>query len=295
MIYLHNHTGNHVEKRLWLVFVISVSVFLLEIIGGVLSNSLALISDSFHVMLDFTAIGISLIAFRIAKKAPSPKLSFGFHRAEIVAALINGITLILVSVFIFYESYKRFLEPQAVQTDTLLVFAVAGFAANIAMMVLLKKDSHSNLNIKGSYTHVFGDMLSSIGVIAGAIIMIFTDYPIIDPIVSVGIGILIVRSGIMLCKECTHIFMEGAPREIKMESVSEEIEGLEEVSEVHDLHIWTLTSNVFAMSAHVKIKQEYVPQTNNLLRKINEVLKEKFGINHCTVQIEHDLINPDKK
>jgi cobalt-zinc-cadmium efflux system protein len=292
---LHNHTENHVEKRLWLVLVISVSVFLLEIVGGVLSNSLALISDSFHVMLDFSAIGISLIAFRIARKAHTSKLSFGFHRAEIVAALINGITLIFVSGLIFYESYKRFLESQAVQTDTLLVFAIAGFAANIAMMVLLKKESHSNLNLKGSYTHMFGDILSSIGVIAGAVMMIFTDYRIIDPIVSVGIGILIVRSGIILCKESVHIFMEGAPKEIKMESVSEEIEGLEEVSEVHDLHIWTLTSNVFAMSAHVKIKQEYVPQTNNLLRKINEILKEKFGINHCTIQIEHDLINPDKK
>lgn len=292
---MHNHTENHVEKRLWLVLVISVSVFLLEIVGGVLSNSLALISDSFHVMLDFSAIGISLIAFRIARKAHTSKLSFGFHRAEIVAALINGITLIFVSGLIFYESYKRFLESQAVQTDTLLVFAIAGFAANIAMMVLLKKESHSNLNLKGSYTHMFGDILSSIGVIAGAVMMIFTDYRIIDPIVSVGIGILIVRSGIILCKESVHIFMEGAPKEIKMESVSEEIEGLEEVSEVHDLHIWTLTSNVFAMSAHVKIKQEYVPQTNNLLRKINEILKEKFGINHCTIQIEHDLINPDKK
>lgn len=286
---------NRVEKRLWLVLVISVSVFLLEIIGGILSNSLALITDSFHVIIDFSAISISLIAFRIAKKPHSSKLSFGFYRAEVVAALINGITLILVSGFVFYESYRRFLEPQTVQIHTLLVFAVIGFAANLAMMVLLKKESHSNLNIKGSYTHVIGDMLSSIGVIAGAIVMIFTNYSIIDPIVSVGIGILIIRSGIMLCKECIHVFMEGTPKEIKAESVSDEIEMLEEVSEVHDLHIWTLTSNVFAMSVHVKIKQEYVPQTNTLLRKINETMKEKFGINHCTIQIEHDLINPDKK
>ncbi|AJZ75874.2 hypothetical protein SU86_005285 [Candidatus Nitrosotenuis cloacae] len=283
------------EHRLWLVFVISISIFVLEIIGGILSNSLALISDSFHVMLDFSAIGISLIAFRIAKKPHSVKLSFGFHRAEIVAALINGITLILVSGFIFYESYKRFLDPQAIQTDTLLGFAIAGFAANLVMMILLKKESHSNLNIKGSYTHVIGDMLSSVGVIIGGIIISITNYPIIDPIVSVGIGMLIIRSGIMLCKECVHIFMEGTPKEIRIESVSDEIERLKEVSEVHDLHIWTLTSNVFAMSAHVKIRSEFISQTNNLLRKINEIMKEKFGINHCTIQIEHDLINPDRK
>lgn len=288
---MHNRT----EHKLWLVFVISISVFVMEVVGGILSNSLALISDSFHVMLDFSAIGVSLIAFRIAKKPHSAKLSFGFHRAEIVAALINGITLILVSGFIFYESYKRFLIPQEIETNTLLGFAIAGFTANLVMLLVLKKESHSNLNIKGSYTHVIGDMLSSIGVIVGGILISLTNYPIIDPIVSVGIGILIIRSGILLCKECVHIFMEGTPREIKLESVSDEIGALEGVSEVHDLHIWTLTSNVFAMSAHVKIQPESITQTNNLLRKINEAMKDKFGINHCTIQIEHDLISPDKK
>ena len=286
---------NHTEHKLWLVFVISVSIFVIEIVGGILSNSLALISDSLHVLLDFSAIGISLVAFRIAKKPHSTKLSFGFHRIEIVAALVNGITLILVSCFIFYESYKRFLEPQDIQINMLIGFAVVGFAANLAMMFILKKDSHSNLNIKGSYTHVIGDTLSSIGVIVGGIIMSFTNYSIIDPIISVGIGILIVRSGIILCKECLHIFMEGTPNEIKIQSVSEEITKFEGVYEIHDLHVWTLTSNVFAMSVHVKITQESVPQTNSLLRKINEIMKEKFGINHCTIQIEHDMINPDKK
>ena len=286
---------SHTEHKLWLVFVISVSIFVIEIVGGILSNSLALISDSLHVLLDFSAIGISLVAFRIAKKPHSTKLSFGFHRIEIVAALVNGITLILVSCFIFYESYKRFLEPQDIQINMLIGFAVVGFAANLAMMFILKKDSHSNLNIKGSYTHVIGDTLSSIGVIVGGIIMSFTNYSIIDPIISVGIGILIVRSGIILCKECLHIFMEGTPNEIKIQSVSEEITKFEGVYEIHDLHVWTLTSNVFAMSVHVKITQESVPQTNSLLRKINEIMKEKFGINHCTIQIEHDMINPDKK
>ena len=286
---------NHTEHKLWLVFVISVSIFVIEIVGGILSNSLALISDSLHVLLDFSAIGISLVAFRIAKKPHSTKLSFGFHRIEIIAALVNGITLILVSCFIFYESYKRFLEPQDIQINMLIGFAVVGFAANLAMMFILKKDSHSNLNIKGSYTHVIGDTLSSIGVIVGGIIMSFTNYSIIDPIISVGIGILIVRSGIILCKECLHIFMEGTPNEIKIQSVSEEITKFEGVYEIHDLHVWTLTSNVFAMSVHVKITQESVPQTNSLLRKINEIMKEKFGINHCTIQIEHDMINPDKK
>jgi len=277
------------------VLLISIGVFLFELIGGIISNSLALISDSLHVMLDFMAILVSLIAFRIAKRSSSITLSFGFHRVEIIAALINGITLIGASIFIFYEAYKRVHEPQNIEINTLLGFAVAGFIANIIMALLLKKESKSNLNIKGSYSHVIGDMFSSIGVIVGGILMIFINYPLIDSIVSVGIGILIIRSGIILCRECLHIFMEGTPNEIKVQSVSEEIMKLEGVYEIHDLHVWTLTSNVFAMSVHVKILQEFVPQTNNLLRKINEIMKEKFGINHCTIQIEHDLINPDKK
>lgn len=292
---MHNHTSNRLEKRLLLVLLISIGVFLFELIGGIISNSLALISDSLHVMLDFMAILVSLIAFRIAKRSSSITLSFGFHRVEIIAALINGITLIGASIFIFYEAYKRVHEPQNIEINTLLGFAVAGFIANIIMALLLKKESKSNLNIKGSYSHVIGDMFSSIGVIVGGILMIFINYPLIDSIVSVGIGILIIRSGIILCRECLHIFMEGTPNEIKVQSVSEEIMKLEGVYEIHDLHVWTLTSNVFAMSVHVKILQEFVPQTNNLLRKINEIMKEKFGINHCTIQIEHDLINPDKK
>ncbi len=292
---MHNHTSNHLEKRLLLVLLISIGVFLFELIGGIISNSLALISDSFHVMLDFTAILVSLIAFRIAKRSSSITLSFGFHRIEIIAALINGITLIGVSIFIFYEAYKRVQEPQNIEINTLLGFAVAGFIANIIMALLLKKESKSNLNIKGSYSHVIGDMFSSIGVIVAGILMVFINYPLIDSIVSVGIGVLIIRSGIILCRECLHIFMEGTPNEIKVQSVSEEIMKLEGVYEIHDLHVWTLTSNVFAMSVHVKIMQEFIPQTNNLLRKINETMKEKFGINHCTIQIEHDLISPDKK
>lgn len=292
---MHNHTSNRLEKRLLLVLSISIGVFLFELIGGIISNSLALISDSLHVMLDFMAILVSLIAFRIAKRSSSITLSFGFHRVEIIAALLNGITLIGASIFIFYEAYKRVQEPQNIEINTLLGFAVAGFIANIIMALLLKKESKSNLNIKGSYSHVIGDMFSSIGVIVGGILMIFINYPLIDSIVSVGIGILIIRSGIILCRECLHIFMEGTPNEIKVQSVSEEIMKLEGVYEIHDLHVWTLTSNVFAMSVHVKIMQEFVPQTNNLLRKINEIMKEKFGINHCTIQIEHDLINPDKK
>ena len=288
--------NNHIEKKLGIVFVISVAIFIFEIVGGLLSNSLALITDSLHVMLDFSAIGISLIAFRIAQRPHSSYLTFGFHRAEIIAAFVNGISLVIVSAVIFYEAYRRFLEPPQVNIQILLPFAFAGLCANIIMVILLKKESKTNLNIKGSYFHIIGDLLSSIAVIAGAIIMHFVSYFLVDVIVSIGIAILIVRSGITLCKECLHIFMEGTPKEIKLAHISEELEKLPEIDDIHDLHVWTLTSNVFAMSAHVRIKQEFVFQSNTILKKINYLMRDKFGINHCTIQIEneHDLIHPDK-
>jgi len=285
-----------IEKNLRIVFFIAISVFVFEIVGGILSNSLALVADSFHVLLDFSAIGISLIAFRIANRPHSSKFTFGFHRVEIVAALVNGISLLIVSAFIAIEAYKRFFDPPEIDVLILAGVAAIGLVANIAMAIMLKKESKSNLNVHGSYLHVLGDLISSIGVIVGAVIIFVSNYFIVDTIVSVAIAIMIARSGIVLCRKCLHIFMEGTPVEVKVTEISKELVKLDEIIEVHDLHVWTLTSNLYAMSVHVKIKSEFVRQTNGLLKKINHLMREKFGITHCTIQIEddQDLINPKK-
>lgn len=289
----HHH---NVEEKLGIVFFIAVGVFALELVGGLLSNSLALISDSFHIMLDFVAIGISLFAFRVAKKPHSPQLTFGFHRAEIMAAFVNGISLIAISIVIFYEVYNRFFNPPQINSQILIIFATIGLCANIAMAQLLHKDSKSNLNAKGSYIHVISDLVSTVGVIAGGVVMYFVPNPMIDLLISVGIGVMIIRSGIILCKECLHIFMEGTPKEIKTDEISYTLKNLEEVVDIHDLHVWSLTSNMYAMSVHVKIKAEFVNKNNVLLNKIRDTMKTKFGIDHCTIQIEdeYDLINPHK-
>lgn len=289
------HT-DHIEKKLGLVFVIAIGLFILEIVGGILSNSLALVADSFHILLDVIALGISLMAFKIAQRPHSTTLTFGFHRIEIIAAFINGISLVALAAFIFYEAYRRFLNPPEIDIGTLLIVAFAGLCVNIVMAFILKKESKANLNVKGSYMHVLGDLLSSVGVIIGAVLIFFLNNFIIDAIVSVGIGFLIVRSGMMLCKECLHIFMEGAPKEIVISEVSQVLQKFDGVTDVHDIHVWTLTSNVFALSAHVRVKQEYMHDPNTLLKKINQTMKEQFGINHCTIQIEseHDLVRPSK-
>ncbi|MCA9812676.1 MAG: cation transporter [Nitrosarchaeum sp.] len=273
----------------------AISLFVFQIVGGILSNSIALIADSFHIMLDFIAIGISLAAFRIAKKNPSSRLTFGFHRAEIIAAFVNGITLIAVSVFIVVEAYRRIFEPPEVDSILLVVFASIGLVVNIVMAKKLKKDSHSNLNVHGSYLHVLGDLLSSAAVIVGAMLVILLDAFIIDAIVGLVIAAIITRSGILLCKKCLHIFMEGTPEEIKITDVAKELRSMEEVVDVHDLHVWTLTSNLFSMTAHIKVRQEYLHNPDKILKKINHNMKEKFGIVHNTIQIEseHDLIDLD--
>lgn len=289
----HHH---NVEEKLGFVFFIAVGVFVLELVGGLLSNSLALISDSFHIMLDFVAIGISLFAFRVAKRPHSPQLTFGFHRAEIMAAFVNGISLVIVSVVIFYEVYNRFFNPPHINSQILIIFAIVGLAANVVMARLLHHDSKSNLNAKGSYVHVIGDLVATVGVVVGGIVMLFIPNPMIDILISAGIGVIIIRSGIILCKECLHIFMEGTPKEIKTDEISDTLKNLEEVLDVHDLHVWSLTSNMYAISVHVKIKAEFTNKNNVLLNKIRDMMKTKFGIDHCTIQIEdeYDLINPNK-
>lgn len=283
----HSHEGIQVERKLGIAFVITVGIFVVELVGGLVSHSLSLLSDSFHILTDFLAIGLTFIAFRVAQRPHSSTMSFGFHRIEIFAALANGVTLIAITAWIFYEAYSRFLSPHNIDIPTALAFAAIGLVANIAMALLLKKESKSNLNVKGSYAHVLGDLISTVAVIGGAVLMMFIPNAIIDVIISIGIGGLILRSGISLCKECFHIFMEGTPHEIKVDEVAKEMHKFDEITEIHDLHIWTLTSNVVAMSAHIKVKHQYIGKANSILKKINALMREKFGIDHCTIQIEN--------
>jgi len=283
-----------IQKKLSIVFAVSLATFGFQITGGILSNSLALIADSFHLLIDFSAIAIALLAFRISQRPHNSKMTFGFHRAEVVAAFVNGISLLIMAGFILHEAYNRITAPPEIETNILLVFASVGLVANIVMALILKEDSHTNLNVKGSYLHVLGDLISSVGVVLGTLLIIYFDAIIIDSIISIGIAILVAHSGIRLSKKCLHIFMEGTPEKINLVDIENELEKLNEIIDVHDLHIWTLTSNMHAMSVHIKVRDSAVHHTNEILKKINQIMQEKFGITHCTIQIEddNDLINP---
>jgi cobalt-zinc-cadmium efflux system protein len=259
-----------------------------EIAGGLLSNSLALLGDAGHMLVDALALGLSLIALNLAKKPATTKRTYGYHRAEIIAALANGVTLVLVSIYIFYESYQRFRSPPTVKTPIMLVVAVVGLAANLITMRLLHHDRHSNLNVRAAFFHVFGDMISSVGVIAGGIIIAVSGWKIADPIIAVMIGLIILWGAVDLVRESTDILLETVPKHIPLDEVTAAIKSIKGVVELHDLHVWTITSGIYALSTHILIEDQMLSRAAEITAAINRELAQKFNITHTTFQLENE-------
>jgi cobalt-zinc-cadmium efflux system protein len=259
-----------------------------EIAGGLLSNSLALLGDAGHMLVDALALGLSLIALNLAKKPATTTRTYGYHRAEIIAALANGVTLVLVSIYIFYESYQRFRSPPTVKTPIMLVVAVVGLAANLITMRLLHHDRHSNLNVRAAFFHVFGDMISSVGVIAGGIIIAVSGWKIADPIIAVMIGLIILWGAVGLVRESTDILLETVPKHIPLDEVTAAIKSIKGVVELHDLHVWTITSGIYALSTHILIEDQMLSRAAEITAAINRELAQKFNITHTTFQLENE-------
>ncbi|MFD2628225.1 cation diffusion facilitator family transporter [Oceanobacillus kapialis] len=278
----HHHTAN--KKVMFWSFIAIFTFMIVEAIGGYLTNSLALLSDAGHMLSDAAAIGLSLLAFKIGEKQATSDKTYGYKRFEIIAAFINGITLIAISLYIFYEAYHRFLEPPEVSASMMLI-AIIGFLVNILVAwMLMRGDSHDNLNIRSALLHVLGDLLGSVGaIIAGALIMVF-GWNIADPIASVLVSILILFSGVRIVKDSLHILMEGKPANINVEELKTAIGQIEGIRNVHDMHVWSITSEFPALSCHVVV--EYNIDRDQLLMKINQLAKHTFHISHCTVQVE---------
>jgi cobalt-zinc-cadmium efflux system protein len=260
----------------------------IEIFGGILSHSLALLGDAGHMLVDALALALSLIALNLAKKPATTTRTYGFHRSEILAALANGVTLVLVAVYIFYEAYQRFRTPPTVQTTIMLAVAVTGLAANLVTMRLLHRARHSNLNVRAAFFHVLGDTLSSVGVIAGGIIIAVTGWKIVDPIIAIMIGIIILWGAVGLVRESVDILLETVPKHISLEKVKEVIKGVKGVVELHDLHIWTITSGIYALSTHILIQDQMLSRAGEITTAINRELAQKFNITHTTFQLENE-------
>ena len=289
----HNHTeANHhadtSSRGLQLSLVIVAGIMAVEFAGGLLSNSLALLGDAGHMLVDALALGLSLIALNLAKKPATATRTYGYHRAEIVAALANGVTLVLVAIYIFYESYQRFRSPPTVKTPIMLIVAVVGLAANLVTIRLLHHDRHRNLNVRAAFFHVFGDMISSVGVIAGGIIIAVTGWKIADPLIAVMIGIIILWGAVGLVRESTDILLETVPKHIPLDKVSEAIKSVPGVVELHDLHVWTITSGIYALSTHILIEDQMLSRAADITSALNRKLEQQLNITHTTFQLENE-------
>jgi len=257
-----------------------------EIAGGIWSNSLALLSDAGHVFLDLFALILSLGAIKLAAQPPSEQHSFGLHRAEVLASLVNGLTVLLMAMGILYEGSKRMIAPEEVKTIPMLVIAVLGLVANLLAAKGLHGHSHDDLNVRSAFLHVLGDAAASVGVIAGAVLMRYTGWYQADPLISIAIGLLILFGAGRVLRDAVHILMEGVPRGLSVDQVAASIRKVEGVADVHHLNVWSVCSHILALSAHVEINPAYDGQRSALLHGIEHELQHRFHITHTTIQLE---------
>jgi cobalt-zinc-cadmium efflux system protein len=281
------------RRNMFVVLSITVVVMIAEIIGGLLSGSLALLSDAGHMLTDILAISLSLAAMRFARRPPTPAKTFGFYRLEILAAFFNGMLLLVISVYIFYEAYHRLIEPREIKGLFMLLVAAIGLLANGVGIAILRKSSHRSLNVKSAFFHLVGDTVSSAGVIVGGLVIIYTGWHVVDPIISIFIGVLILRGAYSLVSESIDILLEATPRDLHVEEMIGDLVRIAGVKEVHHLHLWTITSGIYAMSAHVVIDDVLISKSGRILEEIERLLRVKYGMEHITVQFESESCGND--
>lgn len=260
-------------------------IFVAELIGGITTGSLALLSDSAHVFMDVFALGLGYLAIRAAVIPANDKHTYGYHRMQVLAALVNGITLLVISFEILREAITRFSNPKPIETGLMLIIAVIGLAVNVVVAFVLHDHEHKDLNTRAAFLHVIGDTLASVGVIIAGVLIYFTGQLWIDPLVSVLISLLVLISAGRLLKETVHMLSEGMPEGMTASSIAEIIQSIQGVLEVHDLHIWAISPDFIALSAHVVLEDQPLSQSGLILSRLKTALA-KSGIDHITVQFE---------
>jgi cobalt-zinc-cadmium efflux system protein len=285
---LHTHHQPRATGRIlqWSL-ALTVAFVVIEFAAGLEAHSLALLSDAGHNLTDALALLLAWFAFHFQMKPPDEVKTYGYHRAGVLAAFVNALALLLLSGFIFYESYHRLIHPQAVHETTMVAVAALGLLVNGAIMLGLKRDSAHDINIRGAFLHMLGDALGSIAIIAGSIGIHYTGWQRIDPVLSILIAALIIWTAWDITKESLNILLEGLPKGLKLGTVMEAMRGVDGVHDVHDVHIWSLGSNVHALSCHVLIGDMPPSESESILKRLNSTLDERFGIHHTTVQFEH--------
>lgn len=284
--------GRH-RRRLIGALVLTLTYMAVEVIGGLLTGSLALLADAAHMLTDAGGLALALFAIRFAERPATPQKTYGYLRIEILSALANAVVLLLLTVYILYEAYRRFVDPPEIIGGLMLAVAVVGLVVNLISMRLLADGSSESLNVKGAYFEVLADMLGSLGVIVAALIVMLTGWQLADPLIGAGIGLFIVPRTWQLLKQVTHILLEGTPPEVDVGLLERRLLDISGVNAVHDLHVWTITSGLDAMSCHVVVTD--MADAGSVVNVARRLLAEEFGIDHTTIQLEDKVLRAEEK
>jgi len=285
----HHHHNEQEGGKLLFTVVLNFFITIAEIVGGVFSNSLALISDAIHNLSDGVALLITWLTYRISKRSTDYKHTFGYKRIQIIAALFNSVTLIAICIYLLYEASLRILNPEPIKSVPMFVVALIGLLANLLSIILLKKHSKGNLNIKAAYLHLIGDTLSSVAVIVGGILIYFYNIYWVDPLITIFISLYIIKETYSVLYETYKILMQRTPGSISINAVVDELSEIKEIYGVHHVHIWNLTDQEIYFEGHLDLNEDMaVSESEKVLEKAQKMLKEKFNIRHVTLQLEHD-------
>jgi len=293
---MHTHINTGVEKRFIVSLVLTLLILVAEVIGGFWTGSLALLSDAAHVFMDVFALALSYLALRLSALPADDRHTYGYHRLEVLAALVNGVSLLAIALGIFWEAYQRWQAPVRVHSVELLIIATIGLAVNLVVAFVLGGHRHEgerahekeDLNLHSAYLHVIGDAISSVGVILAAVVITLTGLEWVDPLVSVLIGGVILFSSYRVMRSSLHILIEGVPVGMSIQGVAEVISQVPGVQEVHDLHVWSICSGNVALSAHLVLNDRGLQGTRALMAQVKQQLMSEFAIEHTTIQLDEE-------
>lgn len=277
------------KRRLLIVMALTASMMVVEGVAGVLTNSLALIGDAGHMLTHFAALAISFTAILIATSPVSKRRTFGLYRTEILAALLNGVFVIIISIYIFHEAYLRILKPETIATVEMLIVAVAGLIVNLAAAAILHKASREDINVKSAFIHLIADTLSSVGIIAAALVIMLTKWYFLDPLVAVFIGTIVLYWGYKLIRDSVDILLESVPKDIDIQKLKLCATSHDaRIKDIHDIHVWQITSGMYAMTAHIVVDDMKLSESMAILTNIRGCMDQHFRITHVNIQFEPD-------
>ncbi|HZG86599.1 cation diffusion facilitator family transporter [Paenibacillus sp.] len=287
----HRKEQTKTKKTLWITLILTLAFTIVEIVGGLLSNSLALLSDSAHMISDVFALGLSMTAIYMATRKPNGKYTFGYVRFETIASFLNGLALMIIAGGIFVQGIVRMIRPEPIELGLMLGIASVGLVVNLVLTIVLSRsmEEEKNLNVQSALWHFIGDLLSSVGVIVSAALIYFTGVLLFDPLVSMAIGGIICTGGFRIARESYRVLMDTVPDHLDLEEIRKDILAVEGVKNVHDMHVWTIATDQYSLTAHVFVHQDIQPMCVTLA--VGEMLTSKHGIAHSTIQIEHPLLH----